>query len=682
MASKKISFLEQNCEKFLTAAAGLALAGVVVWQLVFVEVAVESGGSPQPLQQVATQIEKRTKALRTKLEGESTIELPAQVTMVAVVDSFATEMSEPISPARSLPANQPPLAKSIALQGIRADEWYYEPSLATVTVEGVVVTTDALTPDALSDGTLSPDTVQKWPDLAARYPEGAPRDITWTTPWARIDLQAMRDELRRKDSTVNPSRAQIPAPWFNDTLYVVDVVFERQQRGADGAWGPATEVEPVPGVESWRTDIAPGKANASTRETVFKNLSDIEGQMEVLQPPFLSTKNGKFVAPGTESDPVGETAPAGESEADKAKKKAKTRVADRQRVVDRLRVQLEKIGGPLAPPTPGSGGAPGPGFGGTDGGSGGKKGGEGGGGGGLGGGGGFQGRNNPGGGDKANEEAEKAARIRLTKQLRSAERELEEEAAEFAKKYPAPSAPDAKSASQPAPESVTFASMDSVVAWTHDWKVEAGSTYRYRCVAECYNPFFGRKTLLVQGQQARADQFTISTAASEWGPAVTVADPTRFFVLRASGADSSTSARHATIELYRYIDGKVDRQVATCAPGDHVAKIDADASTPDLFQTSWYVVDIFDDVTRDAERGSRKSTVVVLERADAAGQVIREHRFVERDSSSSERASLEAEFLDRTKSGGAPGKGDAKDSAGGTAGGGKPGGPSGPGLGS
>ena len=676
MASKHISFIEQNCEKFLVAVAGLGLAGVVVWQLAFAEVTVDAGGSTQPLGDVASQLERRTKALKAKFEGDSAVELPAAAS-VSALETLSSKIAAAISPAPTLAPNQPALAKSIALQGIRADEWYYEPNLAPVAVEGVIATTDALADDA-----LDVDLLAKWPDLASRFPEGTPRDITWTTPWARVDLTAMRAELRKQDRSSNPARAQIPSPWFNDTLYVVDVVFERQQRGPNGEWGPVTQVEPVPGADSWRADIAPGKADAATRETAFKNLGESEAQMEILQPPFLATKNGKFVPPGTDATAVtpDPTELAGASEEEKAKRAAKRRIDGQRRTVDRLRAQLEKLGGPLEPPAPGSGQGPGSGFGEPNGSGddGGKKGGEGGGGG-LGGGGGFQGRNNQGGSDKGkDDELTKSARIRLTRQLRSAERDLAKAEAEFAKAYPAAAAGGAASGTvTDATEKSEFGALESVVAWTHDWRVEPGSTYRYRCVVQCFNPFFGRKTLLIAGQQSLADEFALSTATSEWGPAITVPDPTKFFVLRASGTDSSSTARRATIELYRYVDGKVDRQVASCAPGDQVAKSDSDASAPNLFKTAWYLVDIFDDIARDAERGARKATIVVLERLDASGQPVREYRSVERDSSSSERIALEAEFLDRSKGSDAT----SKDAANGSSGGTGSGRPSGPGLG-
>ncbi|MSR29723.1 MAG: hypothetical protein EXS03_09175 [Phycisphaerales bacterium] len=675
MASRKISFIEQNCEKFLLCATGVALAGIVVWETIFVQVTVDVGGSELTLSEVGTQLSKRTAALNRKLDGEAGVELP-EASKVSGTDSLAAKIVEPVSPATSLARNQPPLGEGIALHGIQADEWYHEPRFAQAIVEGVVVTTDALTADALDKELLEQN-----PSLAARFPEGAPRDITWATPWIRLDLAALRDELRREDRTSNPQRAPIPAPWFNDTLYVVDVVFERQERHADGTWSAASEVAPVPGQDSWRADIVVGKADASTRETMFTNLAEYDAQLELLEPQFLPVKGDKFIAPGSASDAEVPAAAGVSTDAEKAKRAAQKKVELRQRALERLRVQLEKLGGPLDPPSSGAGGSAGGGFGGPSGGGddgSGKGSGEGGGSG-LGGGGGMQGRNNQ-QGNNADDENSRLARMRMTKQVRAAERDLAKEEAAFVKEYPTAPTPERPVANPGIPQP-KFAAIDSVLAWTHDWTVAPGSTYRYRAVAQSYNPFFSHKSLLVAEQQQQAESFTISTATSEWGPATTIPDPTKFFVLRASGSDGASSARRATIELYRFVDGQVDRQVATCAPGDPVGKSDASDAAAGAFHTPWFIVDIFNDIARDTERNARRSTIVVLERTDAAGRAVREYRRVDQDSASPERIELEASFLDRAKGaeGGTRGGRDGNPS--GTPGSGKSGAPGSPGLG-
>ncbi len=678
MSSKKISFLEQNCEKLLTAGAGVALAGVVVWQLVFAQVRVDAGGESLSIEELGDRVGKRTESFNAKLDGDSGVTLPDRA-KVTGVKSLAAKIVEPISPAPTLPPNQPALGRGISRQGIEADEWYYEPQFAAVQVDGAVVTADALTADAIDEETLA-----KFPDLAARFPEGSARDVTWATPWATVDLAGLRAELRKELRSANPPLAPLPSLWFNDTLYMVDVVFERQMREKNGSWGAATEVAPVPGQDSWRTDIV--QARSGTRETIFKNLAEYDQQIAVLQPEFLATKNDKFVAPGSGDGTPDVMAAAGLSEAEKAKRAAKRKLDDRQRALDRMRAQLEKLGGPLEPPAAGGGGAGG-GFGAPQGGgskgSGEGGGGDGGGGpgGGLGGGGGFKGRNDPNNPKGKDDEATKGQRIRLTRQLKRSEGELAKEEDAFRKAYPdaAPANVPVKGAQADVPK---LADQEAVLAWTHDWKVEPGTTYRYRCVVQCYNPFFSRKALLVPPQQPLADAFVRSTATSAWGPAITIPDPTMFFVLRASGADGAASARRATIELYRYLDGVIDRQVASCSPGDPVGKADDADPASVNFETPWYVVDIFDDAARDGDRGGRRNTIVVLERTDGSGQLVREYRQVDRDSASPERNSLEAEFLNRTKASGEKGTPPDSANSGAPGAGGKPSGPGGSGLGS
>lgn len=652
MASKKISPLEQHCEKILVAVAGFALAGVVTWQLVFAQTKVEVGGGALTLPDLENKIATRTADLQRKLASENTIELPAPQ-QVSNLDAFTAKLSTSISPAATLAANQPAFGKNIVVQALQADEWYYEPVLGAVAVEGVTVTTDSLTADAFTE-----EDVKAHPQLAARFPAGASRDITWATPWGSVDLAAMRSEFHKSNTAVTPVRAALPTPWFNDGLFILDMVFERQRLAADGSWEAPTVVDSVPGQESWREDILPERADSSTRETAFTNLADLDLQMDVLQPDFMPTKKSAFIAPGDSDSAASAAASAGLSDADRAKAKAKRKLDDRRRALSRLKEQLDKAGGPLDPVKPGAGGAAGGGgFGGPSGGgeggdSGGGKGGGGGGlgggGGGLGGGGGMKGRNS-GSNSAKDDEASKAVRIRLTKLYRTAEKDLAREEAAFVKEWPAPVADDT---SKPAVDAKqNFGDLDRVITWTHDWQVEPGETYRYRCVCKVYNPFFTKKNSLVTEQQPLAGAFTIATQASPWGPSVTIPLPTKFFVLRAAGTDSSTSARRATIELYRYVDGELQRQSETYSPGDPIGRASSTAPDAVNFETPWFVVDIFEDFGRESERGqsAKRSMTVVLERFDAAGKSMREIRTVEQDSASKERQQFEDEFLARTK---------------------------------
>lgn len=678
MAHKNLSSIEQNCEKILVAFAGAAFAGVLVWQLVFSGTMVSVGSKTQPIEDCQTELERQREKLKLALDSTSIdIELPAPKTESALA-IFTKQLNATVAPTATLPANQPAFGGRLTRGEVQGDEWFYEPAYASLEMSGVVVTTDSLTADAIGE-----DELKSHPELAVRFPKGSPLDVTWATPWATIDLAKMREELLKKDLTANPSRSAIPSPWFQGSLFIVDVSFERQQKRSDGSWGEAVVVAPVPGQESWRNDMLPANANSSVRDTLFANLKDSSVQLAILQPDFLPTKASHFVAPllGGPSN-SGASQPVG---LDQEKATAQRSLDSKRRALERLGAQLEKAGGPLDPKGPG-GAAGGGGFGGPPGGGGGGGdsgggGGLGGGGGGLGGGGGMKGRNN--GSAAADDEASRNLRIRLTKNLKRAEKDLATEEGTFAKKYPAPAGePKAKEVIAV----VEFAQLETVVTWTHDLEVQPGATYRYRSTAKIFNPFFSHKSGLVEGQQKLADEFCVSSTTSQWGNDVEIPLEVRFFVLRAAGGESEKASRRATIELYRYIDGDLRRQSDSFGRGDQVGRIDTAKDGAVNFTTPWFVVDIFEDLPDATEkaRGAslRKNISVILQRFDNNGVAIREVRMVESDNSSKERQKFESEF----QSGSPRGSG-APDVPGGVAGGGRgdppkgaggpPGGPSG-----
>lgn len=658
MSNKSLSALEQNCEKILVALAGAAFAGVLVWQLVFAHTTISVGSKTQTIAEGKAELSKQCGALKGKLDSESIgIELPAPKS-VGDNAGFEQKLTVNVSPQSTLAPNQPAFGALLAMGEVQGDEWFHEPQFASLAMSGVVVTTDALTPDAIGEEELLSN-----PELATRFPKGAPLDITWATPWATIDLATMRQELLKNDRTANPARSAIPVTWFASTLFVVDVSFERQQKLADGSWSDPITVPPVPGQDSWRSDILVG--DATLRETVFANLKDSSAQIAVLQPDFLATKAAHFISPvAKDATAVGAPELVG---VDKERAAAQRTLDNHRRSIERLSAQLEKAGGPLD--AKGPAGAGGGGFGGPSGGSGagggdsGGGGGLGGGGGGLGGGGGMKGRNN--GSAAANDEASINLRLRLTKNLRRAEKALAQDEAAFAKEYPAV---DNAAKPKEVAKAIEFSQLDGVVTWTHDLSVDPGSTYRYRSTAKIFNPFFSRKGMLVPAQQELANAFCVSTVTSQWGKETEIPFDVRFFVLRAVGGDGEKASRRATIELYRYIDGDLRRQSDAFGRGDQVGRIDtAKGSTAD-FSTPWFVVDIFEDLAGPSDKSkstaARKSVTVIMQRFDSNGVAVRESRLVDSDNSSKERMQFENEFQ-----GGSQRRANAPDAPSGVAGG-------------
>ena len=52
---------------------------------------------------------------------------------------------------------------------------------------------------------------------------------------------------------------------------------------------------------------------------------------------------------------------------------------------------------------------------------------------------------------------------------------------------------------------------DTIPIWAHDLDVKPESTYRYRCIVQVYNPFFGRKRQLVPQQVGLSDAFVLAS---------------------------------------------------------------------------------------------------------------------------------------------------------------------------
>ena len=106
-----------------------------------------------------------------------------------------------------------------------------------------------------------------------------PKDVVWTTPFARIDLKRLRAQLSgsQKDST--PPLMPIPGVWYQETAYLVDVVFERREKGADGSWSSPVAI-PVfaarPEELNFRGRI--DGAKAELRDEVFSLLGNDDNQ--------------------------------------------------------------------------------------------------------------------------------------------------------------------------------------------------------------------------------------------------------------------------------------------------------------------------------------------------------------------------------------------------------------------
>ena len=620
MKVKGISFFELHAEKFVLGLAVLLLLAVVAMQFVGGGSTVRVDNREVGVGEVNSILKQRAEAVAARLREDA----PSGVDLFdgeppVMIGSFSEAIASSISPRTELPKGQPALASILVPSDIADVAWYHEPRFSGVSIGEVVQTSDAVTTQGW--GALAP--------LGGRF-ESEPTtfDLTWLTPSVRIDLTAFRNELLRNAPKASPPRLPIPSIWHNETLMLVDVVFERQEQTATG-WGSIEVVGAFPTQDSYRSYLA--AADASLRDDVFEELAREARQLEILQPDFVETVNGSFVPPID--------APAA-SQADPSAAAAGEEISRLRRELQRFRqdeartkARLDELGGPVRDDEEKPAGRPGGRDRGRDDGS------SGGGaapprGGGLGSGSGMQGRR--GAGDEAQDEATKRRRVALSERLQRIASQIARTESEISQLAPGLVGADAV-------VQIPNVNEDpAIVAWTHDLDVSPGAVYRYRARVEVYNPFFARTTQLVPEQQQLAGGFTISSVASEWSPPVRVAPPVSFFLARAVPGEGGLGLGTASMEVFAFRDGKRRTESFSVQPGDVIGapatvrrggRVLAEVD----FTTGWFVVDILEDPSRDDVAGGdrAKGAIVLVARVDDPGVV--EARYVEVDRSSETR---------------------------------------------
>lgn len=598
MKTKRISIFEQHVEKFVVGAAGAVFFSVLLWQFAGSSSSVKMGADTVPpsevdarlgkavneLSQVGTDPRKDVREFIKPQQG------PFQQALAGGLESSSS----------ALPRIEPRLASALQSDGTAAGRPYHDARIAAVGMRPVIQVSD----------TFEAETVSGSPELKELFSNSAgPFDITWTIPSADVDMKGVRSEL------VSEARGlKIPETWYSNTVFVIDVAFERQQQQADGSWSSPTMVSTLPGRFTFRTEIAKG-VDAGLRDSAWKYLEDKGNQRQIVQPDFLPTKGSKF-SPALLLSSAG-TANAAE---DPETRSLRKEVAKRSLELKRLKEELEALGGPLEEQSredrkreeerkrreeeeaKGNGGG-----GGGGGGMGRPGGGLGSGAGGMSGG--KRGTGN------ADADQNKDRRIRMTGQMKSLESKLAALEEKLAGKLTAEEAAKARAAAE-GDASSDLNKVDDFVVWGHDIGVVPGQTYRYRAVLKFYNPFFSNGAFLVKEQSQLDDSFTLDSAPSEWGSAVRVSPPIEFFVIDAASGEGKLGLGEATIDIYRYYSGERHRERFKVQPGELIGgrKDGID------FQTEYYLVDVFADPATDRGGADRRPSAVAIVQSKS-GQV-------------------------------------------------------------
>jgi uncharacterized membrane protein YgcG len=602
---------ELHVEKITLSVAVLALLGVGAWEFVLSEDKVNVGGDPTEISEINVKLSSKARAIQEELakkplsdpfveKSDPKAEPPKQ--------DLATQLTGPVV-TKAVPLLEPSFAALLVRDGDAREFTYHIPSLPAPAELSVGLTHDAIE-------TSQAETYKAHLPPQVFRPGG---DVTWTTPSATLDPAAIRSQL----GAANGEESSIPARWWENTILIPDMVFERQERNEDGTWSALTVVDPMGTLVneqlSFRSDFAKVPLEPGLRETVVETLKEEENQQEILRPEFYPTRHNHWLEPTDE--PVSQPKTEAELAALSAMKKLQTDLSKLKRRKDSIEKELKELGGPLKQ-SDSDGKKKGSGSG--EGGGGGDGGGFGGG---FGGGGGMKGRRDP---DAGNDEKTKDLRIRKTKELESIVKDLETTTKAL------------QDLAGKAPEGDTQSDFElngdkPVRVWTHDVKVEPGKTYRYRCTIKLLNPFFGKNSVLNKAQQSLADSPTISSAPSEWSNPVTVPPEIEIF---ATGAKTGTD-RRADFEIYRLYGGTRWSESFGIVPGEVIGDVKKRAGVEkdeDIdFSTDWFLVDVCDGGVGPTDAPNDDSAQVVIQ--NRAGKVI-EYRVPKLDKASAARNKL------------------------------------------
>ena len=609
MSVKRPNTLEMHCEKILVLFAGILCVGVLVWQFLFYGIEVKIGNSTVSLAQLNEKLSKADSSVTAKLDpaGNSPLEIPTQKRVGNDSDIFREKLSSDVTPSLPLPANEPSFGTLLLGKAIENEQVFYSPVFVAAQMKEAILSIDALDLSAI-DKELESENVE----FFSKYKAPATTDIIWVSPCAEINLAALRLELERNDLKQTPPIEPIPTQWFDPAPFILDVVFERQQKASGNTWGAVTIVKPVPGQGAWREMIETGKGGQGIRDTVFSELASYAAQMSVLQPEMLPTKNQSF-PPESFSDPT-ET-DTDFTKADQEKKTAEKKLNSVVLQLERIEENLKKAGGPLYPQKGSGGGSD------TDDADGKKEKGGGGNGFGMGGGGSVK-KGAPTGADT---QASKDTRISLTKKRDQKKKEFDKLKSEFEVQFPE-SIQDSKNLAKQEPK-LQLVDLSVVNVWAHDLEAVAGNTYRYRATVKIYNPFFTRENLLVAAQTKLSKGLVLSSATSEWGNEVTLPSATSFFFTRGS-AREGIGGRRISIALFRNSSGVQNLSSEDLKLGDPVGSVVGTKDEAIDFSTNWYLADIFDDAGSDKNGG----IIAVFQQRTSSGEVLQEIRSIEGDS--------------------------------------------------
>lgn len=525
MKLKGVSWIEANFEKLIVGVMLLVCLAVLVLQFVVVSNKVEVGGQELTLGNAFNPAEEAANRAIRSMQNES----PTLTEFEATAD-IAADYTAQLGPIASAEAPIGGFGRGVTnINQLGSDTVLLGNTFAVFTPPAPAA------PVAVAyRAALNPYTVAEYEGLADYLPAEQPFDTPWISTEVAIDAELISAAL-----AADPTGDALPLPqdWWRSKEAVLAVEYERERLQADGSWGGATIVEPLPGFEP---AIDLGVAPANWRE--LDSLAQVAGQNEdeVLRPAFYEILEGEAWQPPS-AVPSFEDAERGEDEI----RRLELRLRGVRQRIDQQREALGRVG---------EGGR-------GDDDRGGREGGR---------------RNQPADNNTNDQQVDPRQR-RIEEQIERFEQQEADILEELESLGWSEDGADADVFDLESWLSTKRDAGEASPAWGHDIRLEQGAVYRYRARLVMANPLFGRAASVSDEQKEAAASAFVRSAWSPWSEPVETGWTEYFFVESASagfglGGRAQPTARG---ELYRFHYGYWRRASVSLEPGDRfVAELD------------------------------------------------------------------------------------------------------------
>ncbi len=592
---KGISIVERHFEKAIALVVALAVAGYVGWDF-YAPATFQLGSNSNVIPANANEILlQETGKISQKQASTEIIEWEPLV-KGATQQAFAQKMNGDLLPAAPFPRTAPNLAAKMIVPDTRSvDTLYYQPRFEPPTmVTPVEWFSDALQPNAVSAN----EPLKKF---LASQSDADSLDVIWTRPVARVDLKAIRNELTKEDKEANPPLFAANSEWRKNAIFLLDVVFERQEQNENGSWSDPVIVPIMFGFEGNlfrdKKDLDSNKIFASMRGE--KSIEKL-----IRQPDFYDTLHGIGKTNSTKGAAGEQAAAPGDKKKQQARDKKKQELDNYMVQMQALDKELNSFGGDWTQEKEDT-----------------KK---------------VKAKQDA---DRVNKEGKKNnpnyklvppedLKIPLWKRITKEAVALRKVIKDLQKEFGVESeqSADSKDSKVEAPSKPAQSEADFIDVWTHDLQAPLGKVVRYRCRIDIYNPFFGKERQLGKKQQGLAKASAISTDFSQWSAPVRVPRKTMYFAengtLETSVAGSKSSIFFNVYVLQNGLWRKTEPNPSfelgqpLIFPLTFKDKLADNNASVNEIDTGWYVVDIVDDPNASPEKNRSTLPSVVLSHRD------------------------------------------------------------------